>query len=170
MPLDLEHHRKEAKRLVRAYRAGDPEAVRRAEAVLGDRARDRFVLSDAQHVVAREHGQRSWPELKRSLEAVEERVVETGRFYVEGEPVRVAIRKRHHRYLVSDDGRAVDLAGRPREWLDVAERVVLEDWLNVNRRGVVFVGTVYPRELESLAARVADRSLAVYEALLELDG
>ena len=39
----------------------------------------------------------------------------------------------------------------------------------MNRRGVVFVGTVYPAELDSLAARVGDRSLAVYEALLELD-
>jgi hypothetical protein len=41
--------------------------------------------------------------------------------------------------------------------------------LNVNRRGVVFVGTVYPRMLERLVALVAETSLAVYEALLELD-
>jgi hypothetical protein len=52
MPFDLEHERKEAKRLVRAFRAGEPEAVHRAEAVLGARARERFGLSDAQHVVA----------------------------------------------------------------------------------------------------------------------
>ncbi len=169
MPLDLEHHRKEAKRLVRAFRAGDLEAARRAEAVLGDRAADRFGLSDAQHVVAREQGFHTWRELKHSLEAVEQRVFETGRVYRPGEPVHVLIRRRHRRYLVTDDGQAVRLAGRPPGWLEVAEQVVLEDSLNVNRRGVVFVGTVYPRELDSLAARVGDRSLAVYEALVELD-
>lgn len=170
MPLDLEDHRKEAKRLVRAYRSGDPQAVARAEVVLGGRAGDRFGLSNAQHVVAREQGHRSWPELKHSAEATSERVVETGRRYRKGEPVRVLVRKRHHRYLVSDDGQAVRLAGRPQGRLELAERVVREDYLNVNRRGVVFVGTVYPRMIDGLVVRVGDRSLAVYEALLELDG
>ena len=41
--------------------------------------------------------------------------------------------------------------------------------LNVNRRGVVFVPTVRPDWVDALAARVADASLAVYEALLELE-
>ena len=50
----MEHHRKQAKRLVRAFRDDDSEAVRRAESVLGARAQARFLLSDAQHVVARE--------------------------------------------------------------------------------------------------------------------
>jgi hypothetical protein len=66
--VDLERYRKDAKALVRAARGGDAEAWRRAEAVLGERARERFRLSDAQHVVAREHGYRTWPELKRAAE------------------------------------------------------------------------------------------------------
>jgi hypothetical protein len=61
------------------------------------------------------------------------------------------------------------LAGRPSGWLEVAGQVVEGYSLNVNRRGVVCVGTVYPRKLEELTARLAETSLAVYEALLELD-
>jgi hypothetical protein len=169
MPLDLEHHRKEAKRLVRAFRAGDPDAARRAEAVLGDRAAERFVLNDAQHVIAREQGYRTWPELKLSLEAVSERIVETGRSYRPGEAVRVLIRRRHRSYLVTDEGAAVRLAGRPPGWRDAAERVVLEGSLNLSRSGTVFVPSVYPELIESLAARVGDVSLAVYEAVLDLE-
>ncbi|MDX6485229.1 MAG: hypothetical protein QOF43_382 [Gaiellaceae bacterium] len=69
--MDLERYKKDAKALVRAHRAGDAEAVTRAEAVLGERARQRFQLSDAQHVVAVEHGYRTWPELKGAAEIAE---------------------------------------------------------------------------------------------------
>ena len=169
MPLDLEHHRREAKRLVRSFRAGDPRAVARAEAVLGDRARERFVLADALHVVAREQGRPSWPELKRLHDEVEERVVEPGSVYREGEPVRVRVRRRHRSHLITDDARAVELAARPAGWRGEAERVVLEDSLNLSRGCAVFVPTVYPALVDSLVERVADRSLAVYEALLDLD-
>jgi hypothetical protein len=169
MPLDLEHHRKGAKRLVRAFRAGEPDAVRRAEAVLCARARERFGLSDAQHVVARELGHRSWPDLKHVFDEVEERVVDAGRVYREGEPVRVRVRRRHHSHLVTDDGAAVRMAGKPPGWREVAERVVLEDSLNLSRSGAVFVPTVYPGWVDPLVERVGERSLAVYEALLDLD-
>jgi hypothetical protein len=64
----------------------------------------------------------------------------------------------------------VRLAGRPAGWLTIAEDVVAEHALNVNRRGVVFVGTVYPSWLERLVAQVAETSLSVYDALLELEG
>ena len=124
---DLEHYRKEAKALVRAFREADGAALRRAEAVLGRRARKRFALSDAQYVIAVEHGYASWAELRRACE-------QTG---------------------LTDRSNAVRLAGKPRGWLDVAERVVEEFSLNVNRRGVVLVGTVYPDWVET--ARVADR-------------
>ena len=71
--MDLERYRKDAKALLRAFRAGDGEAAARAESVLGERGRGRFQLSDAQHVVAVEHGYRTWPELKRAAETSESR-------------------------------------------------------------------------------------------------
>jgi ankyrin repeat protein len=69
--VDLERHRKDAKALVRAFNAANPEAVERAQAVLGKRAHERFQLSDAQHVVAVEHGYRTWPELKHAADQAE---------------------------------------------------------------------------------------------------
>jgi hypothetical protein len=86
------------------------------------------------------------------------------------EPIEVTVRKRGRRYDIGDEAGAVSAAGQPRGWFELAERLMAEVGLNVNRRGVVFVGTVYSEELDSLAVRVGDRSLAVYEALLELDG
>jgi hypothetical protein len=95
-------------------------------------------------------------------------VLATGLAYADGAPVLVAITKRLHRYDIDDRGGAVRSAGRPAGWLGVAREVVAEDALNVNRRGVVFVPAVEGRDLASLALRVAYRSLAVHEALLEL--
>ena len=66
--MDLERYRKEAKALLKAFRAGAAEASARAEAVLGARARERFRLADAQHVIAVERGHRTWPELKHAAE------------------------------------------------------------------------------------------------------
>lgn len=176
---DVEHYRKQAKALVRAYRESDRTAVARAEAVLGSRARERFQLSDAQYVLAVEHGCGSWAELKRAcdrprldaLAGVErgEIVLRSDRRYTEGKPVEVFVKKRLHRYGIDDHGNAVRLAGKPPGWLELAGEVVEDFSLNVNRRGVVFVGTVYPRMLDELTARIAETSLAVYEALLELD-
>jgi len=79
--VDLEQYRKDTKRLVRDCNAGDRQALARAEDALGARARERFLLSDAQHVVALERGYRSWSEMKRSLEAAapERPVVRIGR-------------------------------------------------------------------------------------------
>lgn len=64
----LDEHRRAAKRLARAAGAGDLDARSRARAALGDRAERRFVLADALHVVAVEHGFRSWPAFKRAAE------------------------------------------------------------------------------------------------------
>jgi hypothetical protein len=89
-----------------------------------------------------------------------------------GRPVRVFVRKRPGWFDLSDDARGVAEAGKPRGWLAAAEAVVRDLDLNVNRRGVVFVSSPArsdPRWLQSLADRVADASLAVYEALLELE-
>jgi hypothetical protein len=165
--LDLDFYRKDAKSLVRAYRAGEPQAVERAENVLGERARSRFILSDAQYVLASEHGHRSWPDFRREVErtraggpspaedvrlkamrvALEdarkvwagrgEVVLDAGMTYGAGEPVRILVRERERRYDIDDQGGAVLLAGKPAGWLEVAKRVVDAHACNVNRRGVV---------------------------------
>ena len=163
--MDLERSRKDAKALVRSVRAGDAEAAARAERVLGARARERFVLADAQLVVAREAGESSWRALLARAGSTE--LVEAGR-YREGEPTVVRVRRRAHWVDLDDDGRAVALAGRPPGWLDVAEQVVEAFSLNVNRRGVVFVRVHERRDVDELARRVGETSRALYAALLEL--
>lgn len=189
----MEYHRKQAKALVRAYRAGEPEAVARADRVLGERAGARFLLSDAQHMVAREHGHRSWPELRRALAGPAEGrlgaieaalgaargewgelgdvVLDGGIAYVDGDPVQVRLRKRGPRYTIDDRGAAIERAGKPVGWLEVARRVAEDEhWLNVSRHGVVFVPAVEGGlDLAALALRVADASVAVYQEVLELD-
>jgi ankyrin repeat protein len=69
---DLDRHRQEAKRLRRAYAAGDADAVRRVRAVMGESAEPpasaTLLHAGALHVIAREQGQASWPRLKLALE------------------------------------------------------------------------------------------------------
>lgn len=75
---NLEHLKRQAKRLLREWRSGSPEARRRVEAQIPgssdtpdsvDRTR-RLRLADAQRVVAREYGFASWAKLKAYVEAV----------------------------------------------------------------------------------------------------
>jgi hypothetical protein len=152
--LNLEHHRKEAKRLLRAFNAGEPEAIARAEEALGRRARARFLLTDAQHVIAVELGYRSWPDLTRAVEQAEARpsvapcepartetVIDTGLEYRPGDPVRVRVLRRQHRISVTDDGAAIEKAGRPPRWREAADR--LDEELDVNiSPGVLRYGAV----------------------------
>lgn len=89
--------------------------------------------------------------------------------YSDGEPVVVRVRRRGRRIDIDDDGAAVAKArsaGATAGWLDVARRVVAEEFLNVNRRGVVFVPAVAGRDIEALAARVARTSGALERELL----
>ena len=62
--------RKQAKALLRSYRAGDPAAV--AEVERFERRPDpaRFALADAQRVLARAYGFPSWAALKQHVEAL----------------------------------------------------------------------------------------------------
>jgi hypothetical protein len=94
-------------------------------------------------------------------------VVDSGLAYGDGEPVEVLVRKRLHRYLLTDRRRAVEKAGKPIGWREVAEQVVLP--MNVDRQGTVFVPAVAGRDLADLVVRLADASRAVHEALLGLD-
>jgi hypothetical protein len=98
-----------------------------------------------------------------------ERVFDAGLVYSDGEPVIVRIRQRDRRIDIDDDGAAVArarAAGTTARWLDVARRVVAEDSLNVNRRGVVFVPAFEGRDIDGLAARVARASCALEAELL----
>ena len=63
----LEQLRKQAKELLRAHRAGEPQAAAR---VAAHDAGEPLKLTGAQHVVAREHGFPSWPRLKAYVERV----------------------------------------------------------------------------------------------------
>jgi Ankyrin repeats (many copies) len=76
-PRRIEHYRAEAKALLRAARDGDSAARERARAALGDRVEHRFVLADALHVVAVEHGYRSWPVFKHDEETRDDADVRT---------------------------------------------------------------------------------------------
>lgn len=63
---NLEHLRKQARALFRALRRNDPEAV---EAFGALNLKRLPTLSDAQHLVARRYGFKSWPELKAHVDA-----------------------------------------------------------------------------------------------------
>jgi hypothetical protein len=72
---DLQQYKKHAKDLVKAHAAGDPNAQRRVAehhpraAALSETARGvRLKLTDAQLVIAREHGFESWPKFARHVE------------------------------------------------------------------------------------------------------
>ena len=94
-------------------------------------------------------------------------VLDSGLAYGDGEPVEVLVRKRLHRFMLSDRGRAVDKAGKPSGWREAAEVACLP--VNVDRQGTVFVPVVEGRDLGDLVVRFADASRAVHEALLVLE-
>jgi hypothetical protein len=95
-------------------------------------------------------------------------LLDTGLDYGDGEPVLVSVRRRANRIDIDDRGRGAEKAGKPPGWLELAREVVERDSLNVNRAGVVFVGSFEGRDYAPLVQRVGDRSLAVYEELLDL--
>ncbi len=100
----------------------------------------------------------------------EEVIRDTGLAYTEGEPVLVAIRRRGRRYDLRDDGRALELAGRRTGWREAAADAVGGFGLNLTRTGVVSVPAVEGGvDRDWLARPVAEASLAVYDAVLELE-
>ena len=65
---DLEQQRTLAKELLAAFRSNDPDAVARVRDALPDKKS--IALADAQFVLAREYGFRSWRELKERIETI----------------------------------------------------------------------------------------------------
>lgn len=95
---------------------------------------------------------------------------DSGLSYLPGEAVTVLVRKRGIRYDLGDEGRAIALAGRPPGWRAAAARVVGDAALNLARDGRVYVLAVEGRDLDALAAQVAETSANVYDAVLDLQG
>lgn len=98
-------------------------------------------------------------------------LVDSGLEYLPGEPVVVRVVRRGLRVELSDQGRAVELAGKPAGWWEPLERLVREEyWLNLSRRGEVFVPFFDGGgRCDELVERVAKASLAVYQELLDLE-
>lgn len=170
--MNLEHCRKEAKRLLRAVSGGDVQALARAEAVLGERAQSGFRLTDAQHVVALERGYRSWRELRAGAERElrDEDMVDTGLLYRPGEPVRLRVVRRPHRITVSDEGSALEHAGASAPWRELADRLERELNVNITSSGAVSLPVVRvgPGE-DAIVRRIAHASRAFYRDLLDLE-
>ena len=171
--MNLEHCRKDAKRLLREVRAAEADALARAHSVLAERTPQRFVLSDAQHVVANERGYRSWPALMRAVgvdPGRAESLVDTGLEYRPGDPVSVWVLRRDGKVSVSDHGGALQRAGAPPGWERACARVHAELDVNISRGGVVSlpVVAVGPGG-EAVVARIGRASLIFFQELLELE-
>ncbi len=70
---NLEYERKQARKLLNQLRRSDAQAVQRARSQMGARgpSPEGFKLSDAQFVIAREYGFRSWPRLVEYFQALQ---------------------------------------------------------------------------------------------------
>jgi hypothetical protein len=100
-----------------------------------------------------------------------ETVIETGQEYAPGDPVRVRVVHRQQRISITDDGEAVEQAGRAPGWREVAARVADEFVVNVSRHGVISLPLVRGGRLaeHDIVQRIGEASLALYQGLLELD-
>lgn len=67
----FEQLRKQAKNLLKAYRAGDATAVAEVERFERQPERAKFALADAQRVLARAYGFANWTKLKHHVEGVD---------------------------------------------------------------------------------------------------
>jgi hypothetical protein len=83
-------------------------------------------------------------------------------------PLRIRVKRRDGRVDVSDDGSAVEAAGTPPGWRDVARRIELEYCVNVSRHGVVFLPVGRPFTVQQIEERIARASRAFYNDLLDL--
>ncbi len=102
-----------------------------------------------------------------------ELVLDTGLTYDGITPVRIRATKREGRFEFSDEGGAVAAAGVDGKQFRFADSIALGNYsVNVSRQGVVSLpGFARSSDewLAKLPELVAEGSLTLYEALLELD-
>jgi hypothetical protein len=102
-----------------------------------------------------------------------ELVLETDLTYEGITPVRIRATKREGRIHFADEGGAVAAADVDPQRLDFPDRIEIGKYsVNVSRQGVVWLpgfARSEPEWLAKLPGLVADGSLALYEALLELE-
>ncbi len=67
---DLDHLKKQAKRVLRGLKERNPQALERFRALLSRPAPAEPTLADAQHALAAEYGFASWPKLKAHVETI----------------------------------------------------------------------------------------------------
>jgi hypothetical protein len=98
-----------------------------------------------------------------------ETVIDAGLWYAPGEPVCVSAVRREQRLSVADGGAAIEKAGRPAHWREIADQVERALIVNVSRRGVVWLPVVAAGpSFETVVQRIAEASLDFYQSLLEL--
>jgi hypothetical protein len=107
---------------------------------------------------------------EHALAARSETLIDTGLQYRPGDTVRVRVVRRKRRISVTDDGIAIEKAGRPRRWRQAAARVAQAVDVNISRDGVISLPVVRvgPGEQE-IVRRIANASLCLYQELLELE-
>lgn len=98
-----------------------------------------------------------------------EQLVHVDRAYRPGRPVRLLVTDRERRLRVSDQGAAIDDAGAPRGWRELADRTERELNVNITRHGAVWLPVVPAGPgLAAIVARIGEASLRFYDELLDL--
>jgi hypothetical protein len=189
----LEQYRKQAKALLKSEKAGDAAAVQRIRqhhSRLGkltdsEVRSGRFVLTDAQLVIAREHGFESWPKFARHIEALSRTNSSTSKFesavdaVVAGdtaalermlrespELIRARSTRRHRSTLllyVGANGVEDYRQRSPKNAVEIAE-VLLKAGADVNALGEMYGGST---TLGLVATSVHPLVTGVQEALID---
>ena len=98
------------------------------------------------------------------------RVVDTGLEYLPGDRVRLRVVHRDQRTTVSDDGAAVERAGCPTGWREVAQRIENDLVVNISRQGAASLPVMSRGPSEDVVIRrIGEASLALYQDLLDLE-
>ena len=164
---NLEHLKKQAKLLLRAFRLNDPEAVKAFGTIS---LRENPKLSDAQHVVARKYGFSSWPEIKAHVEAaaqISENVLQKARkaFRDDDAPTLRRILEQYPALKASINGPIEGLEGPPINSVRSPEMLdlLLDSGADINARSNWWAGGfgLLDCATPEVAARAIERGAVV---------